>query len=77
MSCQCGDPVKAKGLCNKHYLADYRKRKEQGLIKKTSLTVLTDATYTDGPVCGVPNCGKSKRALSLCTKHYFQLRRAS
>lgn len=77
MSCQCGDPVKAKGLCNKHYLADYRKRKEQGLIKKTPVSLLIEATYSNADVCGVPNCGETKRALSLCTKHYFQLRRTA
>jgi len=73
--CYCGKPIKAKGLCSKHYLADYRLRKEQGLIKKTELILLVEATYKDTPNCGI--CGDTKRAKNLCTKHYFQLRRAA
>lgn len=72
--CHCGEPTKAKGLCSKHYLADYRQRKQQGLIKKTPIILLVEATYKDTPNCGV--CGEPKRAKNLCTKHYFQLRRA-
>ena len=72
--CHCGEECKAKGLCSKHYLADYRSRKSQGLIKKTPVIELIEATYKDTPNCGV--CGEPKRALNLCTKHYFQLRRA-
>lgn len=74
--CHCGQEVKAKGLCSKHYLADYRQRKLQGVIKKTPLIELIEATYKDTPICGVPECGDKSRAKSLCTKHYFQLRRA-
>jgi hypothetical protein len=73
--CNCGEPIKAKGLCSKHYLADYRQRKLQGLIKKTPLIDLVEATYKDTPNCGV--CGEPKRAKNLCTKHYFQLRRGT
>ena len=72
--CHCGEPIKAKNLCSKHYLADYRSRKVQGLIKKTPISLVIEATYKDGKTCGV--CGEPKRAKNLCTKHYFQLRRA-
>jgi hypothetical protein len=72
--CYCGEPTKAKDLCSKHYLADYRQRKQQGQIKKTPIILLIEATYKDTPTCGV--CGEPKRAKNLCTKHYFQLRRA-
>ncbi len=74
--CHCGEPIKAKNLCSKHYLADYRSRKVQGLIKKTPISLVIEATYTNGKTCGVPNCEQQVRAKSLCTKHYFQLRRA-
>lgn len=74
--CHCGEPIKAKGLCSKHYLADYRNRKLQGLIKKTPISLVIEATYSNGQICGVPNCEQPKRAKNLCTKHYFQLRRA-
>ena len=74
--CHCGKPIKAKNLCSKHYLADYRQRKLQGLIKKTPIDLVIEATYSNGPVCGVPKCGDKSRAKSLCTKHYFQLRRS-
>jgi hypothetical protein len=73
--CHCGEPSKAKGLCSRHYLADYRVRKAQGLIKKTPIIDLIEATYKDSATCGV--CGDPKRALNLCTKHYFQLRRSA
>jgi hypothetical protein len=72
--CHCGDPIKAKGLCSKHYLADYRIRKSQGLINKIPTILLVEATYNDTPTCGI--CGEPKRAKNLCTKHYFQMRRA-
>lgn len=74
--CECGQPIKAKGLCPKHYLADYRKRKQQGLIKKTPIILLIEATYKDSKTCGVPDCQDKTRAKNLCTKHYFQLRRS-
>ena len=74
--CNCGEPIKAKGLCSKHYLADYRQRKVQGLIKKTPIDLVIEATYSNGKTCGVPKCEQPKRAKSLCTKHYFQLRRS-
>jgi hypothetical protein len=38
--CHCGEEEKAKGLCSRHYLADYRIRKSQGLIKKTETILL-------------------------------------
>jgi hypothetical protein len=72
--CHCGEEEKAKGLCSRHYLADYRIRKSQGLIKKTETILLVEATYNDTPTCGI--CGDTKRAKNLCTKHYFQLRRS-
>jgi len=75
--CHCGEIIKAKGLCSKHYLADYRSRKLQGLIKKTSLDLVIEGTYSNGDICGVDGCNEAKRAKSLCTKHYFQLRRSN
>ena len=72
--CHCGQPIKAKGLCQKHYLADYRARKNRGELQKPPLvyTVRLDKTQ-----CAVVDCAGKTRALHLCTKHYFQQRRAA
>lgn len=80
--CYCGLPVKAKRLCAKHYLADYRRRKEAGEIVKTSLgailiartrTPKADGKHTD---CGVPGCDSPLKTRNLCAKHYLRLNRA-
>jgi hypothetical protein len=79
--CFCGLPVKAKGLCAKHYLANYRERKEAGLIVKTSMgailiartrTNVAGLKHTD---CGVPGCDLPLKARNLCAKHYLRLNR--
>ena len=74
MNCYCGNPVKAKGLCQKHYLADYRARKNRGELIKTPL-VLTERT--DKTACAVEGCQDRHRAKGYCTKHYFQARRGN
>jgi hypothetical protein len=80
MFCDCGQPLKAKGLCAKHYLAAYRERKAKGEIVKIPIQelLLTQAharvyTYT---TCAIKDCGGKIRAKSLCSKHYLQLNRA-
>lgn len=74
MNCYCGNPIKAKGLCQKHYLADYRARKNKGEIVKTALTFTVREDKTQ---CSVVDCGEKTRAKGLCVKHYFQVRRAN
>jgi S-ribosylhomocysteine lyase LuxS involved in autoinducer biosynthesis len=80
--CYCGLPVKAKGLCSKHYLADYRRRKEAGEIVKTSMgAILIARTRTKVPGikhtdCGVPGCDLPLKARNLCAKHYLRLNRS-
>ena len=80
--CYCGLPAKAKGLCSKHYLADYRRRKEAGEIVKTSMgAILIARTRTSKPGvkhtdCGVPTCDLPLKARNLCAKHYLRLNRA-
>jgi S-ribosylhomocysteine lyase LuxS involved in autoinducer biosynthesis len=80
--CYCGLPAKAKGLCSKHYLADYRRRKEAGEIVKTSMgAILIARTRTKVPGqkyldCGVPGCDLPPKARNLCAKHYLRLNRA-
>ena len=78
--CYCGLPVKAKGLCSKHYLADYRERKEAGLIVKTSMGAIliaeTMIRSADDKTCGVPLCNERLKAKNLCAKHYLRLNRA-
>ena len=80
--CYCGLPVKAKGLCSKHYLADYRRRKEAGEIVKTSMgAILIARTRMEVPGvkftdCGVPTCDLPPKARNLCAKHYLRLNRA-
>jgi hypothetical protein len=71
--CHCGQPIKAKSLCQKHYLADYRARKNKGELIKQPLTFTVRADKTQ---CAVVDCFGKTRALGLCTKHYFQQRRA-
>jgi hypothetical protein len=79
--CFCGLPVKAKGLCAKHYLANYRERKEAGLIVKTSMgAILIAQTRSREPgvkhtTCGVPTCNLPMKARELCAKHYLRLNR--
>ncbi len=78
--CYCGLPVKAKGLCSKHYLTDYRRRKEAGEIVKTSMgAILIAETMKRLPgdkTCGVPLCNDPLKAKNLCAKHYLRLNRA-
>lgn len=74
MNCHCGNSVKAKSLCQKHYLADYRARKNKGELFKRPLTFTVRADKTQ---CAVIDCFGKTRALRLCTKHYFQQRRAA
>lgn len=80
MTCDCGSPIKAKGLCAKHYLAAYRKRKEAGEIAKTPIQEIylsqAHARVYTFFVCAIPDCGDKIRAKSLCSKHYLQLNRA-
>jgi hypothetical protein len=73
--CNCGLPVKARGLCAKHYLADYRERKAAGEIKEK--TPLTFDEVINLWQCKVSGCSEKIRAKQLCTKHYFQIRRAA
>ena len=67
----CGLPVKARGLCAKHYLADYRERVAAGEVEKKK--PLTFDLEKSG--CTVIGCYDKHRAKGLCTKHYFQVRR--
>jgi len=73
MNCHCGEPIKAKSLCQKHYLKDYRERKAAGQIKEK--TPLTFDEQIDLWHCKVTGCTDKPRAKQLCTKHYFHLRR--
>jgi len=74
-NCHCGQPVKARNLCAKHYLADYRERKAAGQIKEKTPLIL--AEWTNDNTCLVIGCTDKHRAKGLCTKHYFQARRAA
>lgn len=79
--CHCGKPIKAKGLCSTHYLADYRRRKEAGEIVKVSLGAILIAhtlRRAEGEErnCGVIKCGLPIRSRGLCSKHYLRLNRA-
>jgi len=74
MTCHCGNPVKAKGLCQKHYLADYRARKNRGELQKRPLVY---TVRIDKDRCAVVDCFDKHRAKGLCTKHYFQARRSN
>jgi len=73
MNCHCGEPIKAKSLCQKHYLKDYRERKAAGKIKEKQ--PLTFTVRQDKTRCAVVDCYDKPRAKQLCTKHYFQVRR--
>lgn len=73
MNCHCGEPIKAKSLCQKHYLKDYRERKAAGKIKEKQ--PLTFTVRADKTRCAVVDCYDKPRAKQLCTKHYFQVRR--
>jgi hypothetical protein len=79
--CYCGLPVKARQLCAKHYLADYRRRKEAGEIVKTSMgAILIAQTRTKQPgvkhtTCGVPTCDLPLKARELGAKHYLRVNR--
>jgi len=70
----CHKPIKARGLCAKHYLADYRERKAAGEIKEKTPLVYTSRLDN---TCTVVTCTDKTRAKGLCTKHYFQTRRAA
>lgn len=71
--CNCGQPIKARGLCAKHYLAEYRQRKANGQIPAKQRLVYT--IRLDKNRCAVVDCYDQTRAKGLCTKHYFQERR--
>ena len=79
--CHCGLPVKAKGLCAKHYLADYRKRKHDGKIVKTSMGAILIAQHLwsiEGKKlehCAVTLCYEPVKARGICAKHYLRLNR--
>jgi hypothetical protein len=73
MNCYCGEPIKAKSLCQKHYLKDYRERKAAGQIKEKTTLIFDEAI--DLWHCKVTGCDDKPRAKQLCTKHYFQVRR--
>ncbi len=75
MTCHCGQPVKARNLCAKHYLADYRDRKAAGQIKEKTPLIFDEVV--DPWQCKVKGCSEKPRAKQLCTKHYFQARRAA
>jgi len=75
VSCHCGQPVKARNLCAKHYLADYRIRKTAGQIKEKTPLIFDE--IIDLFCCKVKGCSENTRAKQLCTKHYFQARRAA
>lgn len=81
MICYCGLPVKAKGLCAKHYLADYRKRKEAGEIQKSSLGSILIAQSLWSlekkklDSCVVSLCYNPVKAKGVCSKHYLRLNR--
>ncbi len=78
--CYCGLPVKAKGFCSKHYLANYRERKNSGQIVKTAIQeiLLSQALIRAGKSwtgCGVVGCEELLKARGLCAKHYLRLLR--
>jgi hypothetical protein len=75
MNCYCGEPIKAKSLCQKHYLKDYRERKAAGKIKEKTTLIFDE--QIDLWHCKVTGCDDKPRAKQLCTKHYFQQRRAN
>jgi hypothetical protein len=75
MNCYCGELIKAKSLCQKHYLKDYRERKAAGQIKEKTTLIFDE--QIDLCHCKVTGCEDKPRAKHLCTKHYFQLRRAN
>ena len=75
MNCYCGEPIKAKSLCQKHYLKNYRERKAAGQIKEKTTLIFDE--QIDLWHCKVTGCDDKPRAKQLCTKHYFQLRRAN
>jgi len=53
MNCHCGEPIKAKSLCQKHYLKDYRERKAAGKIKeKQPLTFTVRPSWQKKPPLG-------------------------
>jgi len=62
----CAAPVKARGLCNRHYL---RQRKHGD-----PATVLRAANGTFGPVCVVPECGSPHHTGGYCGKHAYRIR---
>lgn len=63
----CDNPVRAAGLCNKHYLRQWRHGDPE--------TVKT-RREEDRPVwCKVPGCGKPHKANGYCAKHNQRYRR--
>lgn len=75
MSCKetdCSGEVHAKGLCSKHYLADYRRR--VGREYKSTATVRTRIRRSELPTnCTEPGCDKPHKAKGRCNAHYAKL----
>lgn len=63
MTCKqdgCALAVRAKGFCNRHYLADRRRH--------------TKPSRKPTPVCTAPGCDRATVARGLCMKHYHRAR---
>jgi len=56
----CSSPVKAKGLCRKHYLR----------LHRTGSPHLKRIQFPTGVKCRVPDCYRPARARGFCTMHY-------
>ncbi len=62
----CTAPVKARDLCNRHYL---RQRKHGD-----TAAILRAPNGAHGPACRVPECGAPHHAQGYCGKHAYRVR---
>ena len=64
---RCGQPARARGWCNKHYL----RWKAHG----DPLVTLTNKRPLSSPICTYEDCPKPARTRDLCDTHYYRLRK--